>query len=336
MLLAFLDTSPSPIMTRHVFARNPSAARATLRLAVAPAKGELSRETTAGGQLRANHGAAAVGVNTTRRLESWQPLEGLESLEGLFRSAAGAAALGVVLGLEAQQDYAHGAAFEAESVLGPLLGGLPCALSLNDHLRVAQETAGANPVSSPSTLGNQWAERSSEEAWKKVPTAYRLAKLLAELKSAGPRARNALVHQYNASFEAKARNRQSFVALVEAALVKVWCLVFLLRMLRVGGEIKHVIIDWQRFSGVQTQAEAPENKQSYYRGPPTNSLLPCAPIPPPCQRFVHTPWFDSVAFSSPGFSFAWSSCSPLFSPSQPIYASFLSVNCRVLLHFVSL
>lgn len=213
-------------MVRHVFAANPSAARATLRLVVAPVKGELSREPAAGGRLSADHGvaakaAAAAMVNTTRRLESWQPLEGLGSLEGLFRSAAGAAALGVVLGLEARQEYAHGAAFEAESVLGPLLGGLPCALSLNDHLRVAQEAAGATPLSSRSTLGNQLAQRAAEETWRKVPVAHRLAKLLAELKSAGPRARNALVHQYNASFETKARNRQSFVALVEAALVKV-------------------------------------------------------------------------------------------------------------------
>lgn len=51
--------------------------------------------------------------------------------------------------------------------------------------------------------------------------AHRLAKLHAGLKSADPRARNALIHQYNTSFETNARNRQSFVALVEAALVKV-------------------------------------------------------------------------------------------------------------------
>lgn len=227
ILLALLATSPSPIMVRHIFAANPSAARAALRLAVAPVKKELSRESAAGGQLRTGRGAAApaaaaaASAITTRRLESWQPLEGLESLEGLFRSAAGAAALGVVLGLEARQDYAHGAAFEAESVLGPLLGGLPCVLSLNEHLRVAQETAGATPFSSTPTLGNQLAQRSAEEAWRKVPVAHRLAKLLPELRRAGPRARNALVHQYNASFEAKTRNRQSFVALVEAALVKV-------------------------------------------------------------------------------------------------------------------
>lgn len=226
-LLAFLGTSPSPILVRHVFTGSPSAARATLRLAVAPVQGEFSRETAAGGRLHADRGAAATVAaaalaNTTRRLESWQPLEGLESLEKLFRSAAGAAALGVVLGIEARQEYTHGAAFEAESVLGPLLGGLSCVLPLNEHLRVAQETAGATPFSSRSTLGNQAAQRSSEEAWSEVPVTHRLAKLLAELKSAGPRVRNALVHQYNASFEAKARNRQSFVALVEAALVKVY------------------------------------------------------------------------------------------------------------------
>ena len=226
-LLAFLGTSPSPMMVRHVFAGNPSAARATLRLVVAPVKGELSREQTAGGRLRADHGAAAATVataamaRTTLRLESSQPLEGLGSLEGLFRSAAGAAALGVVLGLEAQQEYAHGAAFEADSVLGPLLGGLPCVLSLNEHIRVAQAAAGATPFSSRPMLGNLLVQREAEETWAKVPVAHRLAKLLAEVKSAGPRARNALVHQYNASFEAMARNRQSFVALVEATLVKV-------------------------------------------------------------------------------------------------------------------
>lgn len=229
MLLAFLVTTPSPIMVRHVFVGNPSAARATLRLAVAPVKREHSSGTASGGRLRADGGAAATVTaaamaNTTRRLESWQPLEGLGSLEGLFRSAAGAAALAVVLGLEARQQHPFGAAFEAESVLGPLLGGLPCVFSLNEHLRVAQESAGAGPFSPPSTVGNQLAQRASEEAWRKVPVAHRLAKLLVELKRAGPRARNALVHQYNASYQAKSRNRESFVALVEAALVKVCCL----------------------------------------------------------------------------------------------------------------
>lgn len=108
--------------------------------------------------------AATASANTARRLESWQPLEGLESLERLFRSAAGAAALAVVLGLEARQGYAHGAEFEAESVLAPLLGGLSCVLSLNEHLRAAQETAGASPSSSGSLLGNQLAQQREEEA----------------------------------------------------------------------------------------------------------------------------------------------------------------------------
>ena len=230
VLLAFLSTTPSPVMVRHVFTGNPSAARAALRVAVAPVKAELSPGTAAGGRLRPDRGRAATAAaaaisNTTRRLESWQPLEGLESLERLFRSTAGAAALAVVLGLEARHEQPYGAAFEADSVLGPLLGGLPCVLSLNEHLQLAHESAGVSRVAASSTLGNQLAELAAEEAWRKVPVAHRLAKLLAELRSAGPRARNALVHQFNASFEAKTRNRQSFVALVEAALVKV-CRVF--------------------------------------------------------------------------------------------------------------
>lgn len=239
LLLAFLGTSPSPLMVRRVFSGKPSAAKAALKLAVSPVLKEREAPTTTARRapppiparvhastaavaaaMTAAASAAAVAA-TTARLESWQPLEGLESLEGLFRSAAGAAALAVVLGLEARQDYAHGAALEAESVLRPLLGGLSCVLSLSEHLRAAQEFAGSRPSSSRPTLGNQLALHLEEEAWRRVPVAHRLATLLADAKIAGPRGRNALIHKHNSSFDMKARNRQSFVALVEAALVKV-------------------------------------------------------------------------------------------------------------------
>lgn len=136
---------------------NPSAARAALRLAVAPVNGGAARGTPA-------EATATAWANTARRLEAWQPLEGLEDLERLLRSPAGAVALAVVLGIEARQEYAYGAAFEAESTLAPLLGGLSCVLSLNEHLRAAQETAGASPSSSGSSLGNRWAQQMEEEA----------------------------------------------------------------------------------------------------------------------------------------------------------------------------
>lgn len=143
-------------MVRRVFLKNPSAACATLRLAVEPVNGGAARGAAAAG--------ATAWADTSRRLESWQPLEGLESLERLLRSAAGAAALAVVLGLEARQEYAHGAELEAKSALAPLLGGLSCVLSLNEHLRAAHETAGASPSSSGSSLGNQLARQREEEA----------------------------------------------------------------------------------------------------------------------------------------------------------------------------
>ena len=59
------------------------------------------------------------------------------------------------------------------------------------------------------------------QAWNKVPAAHRLAKQLAEIKSGGPRGQRALSHNYDSSFDMKARNRQAFVGLIEAALVKV-------------------------------------------------------------------------------------------------------------------
>ncbi|CAM9936186.1 unnamed protein product, partial [Ectocarpus sp. 12 AP-2014] len=230
LLLAFLGTSPSPLMVRHVFLGNPSAARTSLRLAVAvlsEVRGEAAPPRAQvpagrrGTRATAAPANAAAWADTAQRLEAWQPLEGLESLERLLRSAAGAAALAAVLGLDARQEYAHGAEFEAESVLGPLLGGLSCVLTLNEHLRAAQENAGVNPYSSGSpSLGNQMAQQLEEEAWKRVPAAHRLARRLADLRKPGPRARNAAVHEFNASVETAARNRQSFVALVEGALVK--------------------------------------------------------------------------------------------------------------------
>ncbi|CAM9366400.1 unnamed protein product [Ectocarpus sp. 6 AP-2014] len=230
LLLAFLGTSPSPLMVRHVFLGNPSAARASLRLAVAvlsevrgeaPPPGAQVPAGRRGTRATAASANATAWADTARRLEAWQPLEGLESLERLLRSAAGAAALVAVLGLEARREYAHGAEFEAESVLGSLLGGLSCVLTLNEHLRAAQEIAGANPYSSGSpSLGNQTTQQLEEEAWKRVPAAHKLARRLAVLRKPGPRARNAAVHEFNASVEMAARNRQSFVALVEGALVK--------------------------------------------------------------------------------------------------------------------
>lgn len=157
LLLAFLGTSPSPVMVRRVFLANPLPARAALRLAIAPVNGEAARGTPA-------EATTTAWANTARRLESWQPLEGLEGLERLLRSAAGAAALAAVLGIEARQEYAHGAEFEAESTLAPLLGGLSCVLPLHEHLRAAQETAEASPSLSGSSLGNQLAQQMEEEA----------------------------------------------------------------------------------------------------------------------------------------------------------------------------
>ncbi len=169
LLLAFLGTSPSPLMVRRVFTSQPSAARAALRLALAPLTGGAATGGSAasGGRTpaarRGAQAGAAAAADTTRRLEAWQPLEGLEGLEGLFRSAAGASALAVVLGLEARQDYAHGKELEAESVLAPLLGGLPCVLTLNEHLRVAQESVGLSSSSPGSSLGNQLAQQRADE-----------------------------------------------------------------------------------------------------------------------------------------------------------------------------
>ena len=166
-------------MVRHVISGQPSAARAALRLAVAPVNGGTAATGPAAGgrtpppaararrrgAARAEEAAAAAAaaVGTTRRLEAWHPLEGLESLEGLFRSAAGASALAAVLGIEARREYAHGKELEAESVLGPLLGGLPCVLSLSEHLLAAQESVGVSSSSSGSALGNQLAQQRAEE-----------------------------------------------------------------------------------------------------------------------------------------------------------------------------
>ncbi|CAN0568110.1 unnamed protein product, partial [Ectocarpus sp. 12 AP-2014] len=69
------------------------------------------------------------------------------------------------------------------------------------------ENAGVNPYSSGSpSLGNQMAQQLEEEAWKRVPAAHRLARRLAVLRKPGPRARNAAVHEFNASVETAARN----------------------------------------------------------------------------------------------------------------------------------
>lgn len=177
-------------MVRHVISGQPSAARAALRLAVAPVNGGTAATGPAAGgrtpppaararrrgAARAEEAAAAAAaaVGTTRRLEAWHPLEGLESLEGLFRSAAGASALAAVLGIEARREYAHGKELEAESVLGPLLGGLPCVLSLSEHLLAAQESVGVSSSSSGSALGNQLAQQRAEE----VSQAARVTKKL--------------------------------------------------------------------------------------------------------------------------------------------------------------
>ncbi|CAN0562679.1 unnamed protein product, partial [Ectocarpus sp. 12 AP-2014] len=92
-LLAFLGTSPSPLMVRHVFLGNPSAARASLRLAVAvlsEVRGEAAPPRAhvpagrRGTRATAAPANAAAWADTAQRLEAWQPLEGLESLERLL------------------------------------------------------------------------------------------------------------------------------------------------------------------------------------------------------------------------------------------------------------
>lgn len=96
ILLAFLRTSPDPAMVRSVFLKTPNAGRAALRLAVEPL-----RVPTEGATRHAVAAAAArTAAGATWRLESWQPLSGLESLVHLLNSSAGAAALAVTLGLE--------------------------------------------------------------------------------------------------------------------------------------------------------------------------------------------------------------------------------------------
>lgn len=155
---------------------------------------------------------AAAAADTTMRLESWQPLAGLESLEAVLRSVAGSTALVVTLGLEARKIYAHGAQFEGESCLTPLLAALPCVLSITAHIRAAGETAGAVPAGGGGDGG----------VLKQVPVAHQLAKMVAELTNPGSaRGRNAAVHQFNSFMDMVGRNRQSFVLLVEYALVKV-------------------------------------------------------------------------------------------------------------------
>lgn len=148
-------------MVRRVFLQNPSAARATLRLALAPLRVNKATHAAAvsrGVLVAAPFSTAAeqpAASEAIRRLEAWNPLEGLETLDVLLRSTAGSAALVVTLGIEARDtSCGHGAQFEADSCLGPLLGALGCVLPIRAHLEAAREQAesmltGAGEESAP-------------------------------------------------------------------------------------------------------------------------------------------------------------------------------------------
>ena len=222
-LQAFLRASPHPAMVRRVLLGHPTAARSALRLALTPLQPNSGPSVPFVHALsttskKAEAELAARVIDSTHRMEAFQPLEGLESVERLLRSPAGAVALSTVLGFEARQDYVHGADFEANSCLGPLLIALPCVLPFKQHFRAASETlketiAGAS-VGLPSN---------------RVPVAHRLAKRAAELMALKT-SHNAkpLARQFNAYLGQVSRNRQAFVELIQAALVKVCCAVVLI------------------------------------------------------------------------------------------------------------
>lgn len=92
IILAFLRTSPHPTMVRRVFRQSPKAGLAAVHLVMQPL-----RVTTDG---LSNQAIAAAAARKAQRLESWQPLSGLESTVELLESSAGATALAVAMGIE--------------------------------------------------------------------------------------------------------------------------------------------------------------------------------------------------------------------------------------------
>lgn len=197
-------------MVRRVLLAHPTAALSALRLAITV--GPLPRgRSPSPSALESGGGEPARVIDATLRMESFNPLEGLDSLVELLQSPAGSVALSTVLGLEAKQEYAHGADLEAHSCLGPLLAALPCALSLKEHTRVSADTMEETLAGTSIALPPE-----------RVPVAHRLAKMVAELRD--PRAglhRSGLIHKFEAYLKQVSRNRHAFVELTQVALVKV-------------------------------------------------------------------------------------------------------------------
>lgn len=125
----------------------------------------------------------------------------------VLSSSAGSAALAVTLGLESAEQYGHGAEFERESVLGPVLGAFSCVLTVSDHMRAA-----ANQTD---VTGQQ----------KHTHVAHQLAKLAARLKGIRGEAtmmtRQGVVTQYNNFLKLVTKNRQCLVHAVAQSLMKV-------------------------------------------------------------------------------------------------------------------
>lgn len=198
-------------MVRLVLLANPTAALSALRLAITVRPLQRGSKYTSPSLLESASGEPARVVDATLRIESFEPLEGLDSLVELLQSPAGSVALSTVLGLEAKQEYAHGADLEAHSCLGPLLAALPCALSLKEHTRVSTDTIEETLAGTSIALPPE-----------RVPVAHRLAKMVTELKD--PQAglhRSGLMHKFEAYLKQVSRNRYAFVDLTHAALVKV-------------------------------------------------------------------------------------------------------------------
>lgn len=196
-------------MVRRVLLANPTAALSAFRHAITVVP--LQRGKSPPSAPEPGGGKSARVVDATLRMESFEPLEGLDSLVELLQSPAGSVALSTVLGLEAKQEYAHGADFEAHSCLGPLLAALPCALSLKEHTRVSADTMEETLAGTSIALPPE-----------RVPVAHRLAKMVAELKD--PRAgqnTSGLMHQFEAYLKQVSRNRHAFVELIQVALAKV-------------------------------------------------------------------------------------------------------------------
>ena len=203
-------------MVRRVFLGHPTAARSALRLALAPTQRKFGQPVssiqTLGTASKAAAETKARVIESTRRMQAFEPLEGLESLERLLKRREGAIALSTVLGLEARQDYAHGADLEANSCVGPLLAALPCVLSLSEHTKNSAETLDETIAGTSEGLHSD-----------RVPVAHRLAKRAAELRAPknSHRGVKALVHQFDMYLKQVSRNRQAFVELIQTSLVMV-------------------------------------------------------------------------------------------------------------------